>query len=168
MIYSEECRRKEPPRLFHRRRPPAFRVLIFTYYDPVSFFPKRAPFHSPSAAQYSGYYMNRDGRSSFSFFLALPPSGYYETRFQRKVKDRERGEVGGRRWKTSDVCPRGIVIFIGSQLSRGFSFSCPACSLPPSPSIAARRASGNESTLLFIRREVYAGRSSGRSMCRTR
>lgn len=37
----------------------------------------------------------------------------------------EKGRGGRRRWKTSDVCPRGIVIFIGSQLSRGFSFFCP-------------------------------------------
>lgn len=73
----------------------------------------------------------------------------------------EEGRDGRRRWKTSDVCPRGIVIFIGSQLSRGFSFSCPVAPCRRLPPIAARKAGGNENTLLFIRRKAHAGRSSG-------
>lgn len=70
--------------------------------------------------------MNRGDRSSF-FSLSLSfSSGYYKTRFQRKAKDdEEEEEEESRRWKTSDVCPRGIVIFIGLQLSRGFSPSHP-------------------------------------------
>lgn len=136
-----------------------FRVLVSTYYDPASFFSKTFSSLSPVlfATQYSGYCMNRGDRSSF-FPSRSFPFDYYET--QRKTKSGEaNGKAEGeerwlckRRWRTSDVCPRGIVIFIGLQLSRGFSSSYrPRVSCRrffPS----ARKASGNENTLLFIRR----------------
>lgn len=116
-----------------------------------SFLLPPSPFH-PFAFQYSGYCMNRDAADHLSS-LFLPPShpffvflarsfssGYYETRFQRRRRrTRMRGKGRNdrrRRWKTSDVCPRGIVIFIGSQL---FSTSS-LCSLPlyVPPSIRAK------------------------------
>lgn len=130
---SEEYQRKGPPRFFHRRRPPAFRVLISTYYDPASFFSKALPLH-PFASQYSGYCMNRGGRSSFfslSIFFSrslFSPSGYYETRFQRRRrrtvrKGKERGGGGDGKRRT---CAREALSFSSAR-------SFPAAFLPPVP-----------------------------------
>lgn len=122
---------------------------LYLLWSRVVFLEARAPFH-PFATQYSGYYMNRDGRSSFSFFLALSRPVITKLAFSGRWRI-----VRGKRtrWKMSDVCPRGIVIFIGSQLSRGFSFSCPAVPcrrLLPLP----REKPTAMKTLLFMRRKA--------------
>lgn len=128
--------------------------LVFTYYDPASFFSKREPLSIPSPPNIPDIIWTAtvDHLSpSFSLFLVrlLRNSLSAEGEGWRE----EGGRDGRRRWKTSDVCPRGIVIFIGSQLSRGFSFSCPAVPcrrLLPLP----REKPAAMKTLLFMRRKA--------------
>lgn len=107
---------KESPWFFHRWRPPAYRIVspVYTYYDPASFVGNRS--NIPDIV----WNATTDHLSLLSFapaisFSSLFSSGYYETRFQRyrRTGVRKRSESG---WKTLDVCPPGIVIFIGSQL----------------------------------------------------
>lgn len=83
--HSEECQRKGPPRVFHRRRGPlVFRILVPTYYDPASFFSKTFP-SSPSPLL-PIFRILYEPRRPIIFLPSLSrsfSSGYYETRFQR-------------------------------------------------------------------------------------
>lgn len=116
------------------------------------------------SSQYSGYCMNRGGRSSFfPLFLALSRLVITKLAFndggegwRRREEEQER-----KQWKTSDVCPRGIVIFIGSQLSRGFPPPTRRF-LPPSPIIRAKSQRQWKYVALYsprsVRRTFVCGR----------
>jgi len=77
-------------------------------------FSRSEPLFTPFATQYSGYYMNRDGRSSFSFSVALSRPVITKLAFRGRwwvARDGRGREEGGKR----RTCAREALSFSSAR-----------------------------------------------------